>query len=289
MMVTASESVSMKEGAEARKHKLSEVSGEEEKSLLKRVRTVSNGSAAALTGGDAMTCETNTAVCTANKPKGKILSQGAEGIIRLVDYVGGRQAVRKERAHKRYRFAELDGKLRGRRVSQEARVIGRLQKAGIAVPAIYEVDTRQGTLIMQFIEGLTLKQYLQTQDQGFDKKILMMGKVGKIISMLHSHDVVHGDLTSGNIMIEEEKRGGRIVLIDFGLSFSNATDEDFAVDLYVFERAVQTTHDNSGGEADKLIGAFMSEYFSDENSRGVEIKRKYEQVKARGRKRDMVG
>lgn len=214
-----------------------------------------------------------------------IISQGAEAVISVIDYVGGRKAVCKERIPKRYRFRQLDDKLRGRRVAQEARVISRLQKAGIRVPAIYEVDIKRTSIIMQYIEGISLKTYLQQKHDNSNSTVSeIMNQVGAAVAKMHNQDIVHGDLTSGNIMIDQNQA----VLIDFGLSFSNATDEDFAVDLYVFERAIGTSHHSIH---DELVSCFMSSYMSSLSSdkKRTAVEQKLEEVRSRGRKRDMIG
>lgn len=214
-----------------------------------------------------------------------IISQGAEAVISVIDYVGGRKAVCKERIPKRYRFQQLDDKLRGRRVAQEARVISRLQKAGIRVPAIYEVDLKRTSIIMQYIDGISLKTYLQQKHNNEQSAVSgIMDQVGAAVAKMHNQDIVHGDLTSGNIMIDQNQA----VLIDFGLSFSNATDEDFAVDLYVFERAIGTSHHSY---QDELVSCFMSSYMSSLGSdrKRTAVQQKLEEVRSRGRKRDMIG
>lgn len=72
--------------------------------------------------------------------------------------------------------------------------------------------------------------------------------VGKGIGMMHDCDVIHGDLTTSNIMVRQPPPGeayGSAVFIDFGLGAMKATPEDKAVDLYVLERAFISTHPNS--------------------------------------------
>jgi TP53 regulating kinase-like protein len=57
---------------------------------------------------------------------------------------------------------------------------------------------------------------------------------------MHDADVVHGDLTTSNIMLREISF--EPVFIDFGLGAMMCTFEDKAVDLYVLERAFVSTH-----------------------------------------------
>lgn len=68
--------------------------------------------------------------------------------------------------------------------------------------------------------------------------------IGNAISKLHSQ-IIHGDLTTSNIMISNNHNEDRVIFIDFGLSYSDSlTIEDKAVDLYVLERSLEVTHPN---------------------------------------------
>ncbi len=67
-------------------------------------------------------------------------------------------------------------------------------------------------------------------------------KVGSAIATMHDAEIVHGDLTTSNIMIRNNEE---VVLIDFGLGAMKPTAEDKGVDLYVLERAFISTHQGS--------------------------------------------
>lgn len=235
----------------------------------------------------------------------EILSQGAEAILTKVNFLG-REAVRKDRLQKHYRHPELDKRLRSRRLNQEVRVLLRLRKAGVAVPALYDVDIRRYTFMMQLIHGVTLKAFLQsvTAVDGAVKSdvdelaVSALKIAGNSVARMHAADIVHGDLTTGNIMVHikgsknvQESHQSRsdghdihIYLIDFGLSYGNGSDEDFAVDLYVFERAVIAAHSE---HAQELNNAFLSSYAAQLGRQSVLAR--LEDVRARGRKRDMTG
>ena len=61
-------------------------------------------------------------------------------------------------------------------------------------------------------------------------------KIGRIIGNLHLNEIIHGDLTTSNILIVKEDNDLKIYFIDFGLSIVSNHLEDKAVDLYVLER-----------------------------------------------------
>lgn len=208
------------------------------------------------------------------------LSRGAEALITRILYLG-RIAVKKERFPKRYRHPLLDAKLTSRRLSQEARMLLRLRKAGISVPAVYQVDLTANVLILQFLRAVSLKAFLQQPQNNPDISQRAMRAAGREVARMHKCRVVHGDLTTGNVMVGDEER---VFLIDFGLSGGNATDEDLAVDLYVLERAVVSAHSEA---ASPLNDAFLDAYAKELKKPAV-LKR-LEEVRARGRKRDMTG
>lgn len=149
--------------------------------------------------------------------------------------------------------------------------------------------------------------------------------IGKAIVSLHVMGMVHGDLTTSNMMVRNVEHSDRgipvgnvlsqssdisimnITLIDFGLSSLHATHEEKAVDLYVLERALLSTH---AGIAAPFFEKILESYFSEYQKRGelqvsladsflspkgnllkdVEsIRGKYKQVRARGRKRLAFG
>ena len=64
---------------------------------------------------------------------------------------------------------------------------------------------------------------------------------------MHAIDVIHGDLTTSNMLLRSTSPPS-IVLIDFGLSYVSSLVEDKAVDLYVLERALASTHPEEEGK-----------------------------------------
>jgi TP53 regulating kinase-like protein len=122
----------------------------------------------------------------------------------------------------------------------------------------------------------------------------LMGKIGRAVGGMHRAGVIHGDLTTSNLMLRpvgsvEKKDGevsldGEVVLIDFGLASQSVQEEDRAVDLYVLERAFGSTHPKVEGFFDEVPKAYGESY----KGANVVLKR-LEGVRMRGRKRSMVG
>lgn len=211
------------------------------------------------------------------------LYRGAEAVITKTDFLG-RPAVIKHRLAKRYRHPDLDTKLRSRRLAQEARVLLRLRKVGIRVPAIYSVDIVTSSLTLEYIEGPSLKDFLHDTDPSAADAVLR--DAGRNVARMHRADIVHGDLTTGNILVLRDglPTSPAVCLIDFGLSHGNGTDEDLAVDLYVLERAIISAH---AQHAATLNTAFVEAYAAELQRPTVLVR--LDEVRARGRKRDMTG
>jgi TP53 regulating kinase and related kinases len=195
----------------------------------------------------------------------------------------GRPAVRKTRLSKPYRHPDLDARLTARRAAGEARALLRLRRAAVRVPAVYEVDVGAATIVMEFVGGVTMKEALGAAGAG--EGCGLCRAAGEAVRRMHAVDVCHGDLTTSNVLRAGD---GGVVLIDFGLSCQSTAEEEKAVDLYVLERAIEATHP---GRAAEFVGAFLDGYRA--ASSGEEAARpvlaRLEEVRSRGRKRDMTG
>ncbi|KAJ1606013.1 hypothetical protein OJ253_2903 [Cryptosporidium canis] len=171
----------------------------------------------------------------------KLIFQGAEATT-LLD----RKVVVKHRFEKKYRHPQLDKNLRTSRILRESRNLVRCNQKGIRCPNVHFVDVENGILIMDYVQGTTLNDYLsclKASSSRLDSELSVASSVGSAISKLHGQ-VIHGDLTTSNIIIDRDSQEkGEVVFIDFGLSYSDSlTVEDKAVDLYVLERSLEVTH-----------------------------------------------
>ncbi|KAJ2616569.1 serine/threonine-protein kinase bud32 [Coemansia sp. RSA 1365] len=206
-----------------------------------------------------------------------LIRQGAEARVYRTS-IDGRVAIAKQRFSKKYRHPELDSKLTRGRLNQEARCLKRCREHGIRTPDVIRVDKENATLYIEFIPGPTLKEWISDSSDEHAQGELM-DVVGRILHCMHSHNIIHGDLTTSNMIINDEQP----VLIDFGLSQISPSAEDKAVDLYVLERAFTSTHPDS----ELLFARVLQTYNCDGAASAV--LRRLEAVRQRGRKRDMSG
>ena len=163
----------------------------------------------------------------------QILKRGAEAIL----YLDSEKNLMKERIKKSYRLPQIDSKLRAERTRAEARLINEASRAGVAVPRIFSVDEAGTKIVMEFLSGERLKEIFNSELPLREKENLAE-EIGSSIGLLHSHNLVHGDLTTSNLILKENK----IFFIDFGLGFQSRRPEDFATDLSVLKEALKSTH-----------------------------------------------
>jgi len=157
----------------------------------------------------------------------KIIQIGAEAVIYQIDS----NTVIKERIKKSYRLPELDDTLRKRRTRREGKV---LQKTTANVPSVSRVNDKTMQIEMQYIDGQVLSNILDTSP----KQSVMCKQVGEQIAILHNEDIIHGDLTTSNMLLHK----GKIYLVDFGLAFFSHKREDKAVDLRLLKQAINSKH-----------------------------------------------
>ena len=93
------------------------------------------------------------------------------------------------------------------------------------------------------------------------------------VSKLHSHDLIHGDLTTSNVILS----GDEVFIIDFGLGFVSKKIEDKAVDLHLLKQALEAKHFENWSE---LFDNFLQKYEFNESGEVIE---RLDVVEKRGR------
>lgn len=162
---------------------------------------------------------------------------------------------------------------------------------GVPVPAIYFTNDEKNEVILEEIVGDSLREHLLLKERSLSKEEYQNHfaeiciYLGKVIAKMHFGGLIHGDLTSANVMLRNGKMD-HVVLLDFGLSYQKELPEDKAVDLYVFERALSALHDGLEGTT---FEAIRKGYESFNLEHATIVYKKLEEVRLRGRKRDMIG
>ena len=178
----------------------------------------------------------------------KLLGKGAEAELYLAEYLG-REALLKKRAQKKYRNPLLDEKIRRERTSMECSLLHKAKEVGVRAPVIFNADKKECSILMEFVEGEQVKKILSK------KNLHLCVGIGKMIARLHSAGIIHGDLTTSNILL----KGKQLVFVDFGLAFNSKKLEDRAVDLLVFKKTFQATHFNLPKGWGKVVEGYVSE------------------------------
>lgn len=183
---------------------------------------------------------------------------------------------------------------------------------------------------MEYVENTTvLKDFIDKNLSGktdVDHLINFIGRgLGTLIAKLHSKHIIHGDLTTSNLLLKkadsnelsynDDSKGNlpittlldtvhynvasnsinarlftaeiQFVMIDFGLARVDSTLEDKAVDLYVLERSLLSAHSEVPTLFPRIFHYYQQCY--QDKKHCEQVLSKYKQVQARGRKRLMIG
>ncbi|MBU0963030.1 MAG: Kae1-associated serine/threonine protein kinase [Nanoarchaeota archaeon] len=196
-----------------------------------------------------------------------IVAQGAEAILKLENGF-----LVKERIPKNYRIKEIDDKIRRLRTRSETRLLQRASSV-ISVPLLINSDDKKMKITMEFINGLKLADYIDGINEKERGKIIRI--IGNEVATLHNNNIIHGDLTTSNMILKDEK----VFFIDFGLGFVSDKFEDKAVDIHLFRQALDSKHYT---HSEKSFEYFLNGY-KEKSKNFNEIIKRLEKVEKRGR------
>jgi N6-L-threonylcarbamoyladenine synthase/protein kinase Bud32 len=183
---------------------------------------------------------------------------GAEAVVSLSDDTAVKRRIRKS-----YRNPLLDQKLIVERTRAEARIIATARRSGVPTPIIRDITP--DTIVMERIRGNLLRDTLNPEH---------LTEVGRVIGKLHAAGVVHGDLTTSNIIL----RNKQCVLIDFGLSQISSEIESRGVDIHVLFQTLQSTTPDA--ESMKLA---FTEGYREAFYGAAEVLSREQEIEMRGR------
>ena len=161
----------------------------------------------------------------------EILHSGAEAIL----YLEHGNLV-KERVSKSYRHEHIDLSKRKYPTRRENKLLLRSKEVGMNVPKVLMFDDSDMKIIMEYIEGDVLKSKLD--DYSPEKRKEICKKIGKQVALMHDNEIIHGDLTTSNMILNKTK----VYFIDFGLGMISNKDEHKAVDLKLLRQAFDSRH-----------------------------------------------
>ena len=175
------------------------------------------------------------------------------------------QFIRKDRTPKSYRHPTLDKQIRTRRTKSESKILSKALAAGINVPKV--LNTAKFDIEIEYIDGDKLSERLNSYPE--EKQFRIMKQLGKQTALLHKKNIIHGDLTTSNVILnsaepygietkkstksresakggasrpEDNQTEGSVYIIDFGLGFISSKQEDKAVDLHLIKQALEAKH-----------------------------------------------
>ena len=128
----------------------------------------------------------------------------------------------------------------------EAQAVAMLSHPNIV--AVYDVShsLTMEYIVMELIEGVTLKQYITGKGKLTTPETLFFAsQIAKALQHAHEHGIVHRDIKPQNIMID---RDGVAKVADFGIA--------------------ALEHENGGGRSDTAIGSVH--YIAPEQAKGLE-------------------
>ncbi|MHA1136390.1 MAG: Kae1-associated kinase Bud32 [Candidatus Thorarchaeota archaeon] len=204
----------------------------------------------------------------------EVIARGAESVI-LKTERWNQFFVLKWRQSKPYLLTDIDVHLRKTRTSRECKMLSIARSLGVRTPAVYAVNLDDSTILMDYIDGTQFKQLVNSLPESQLKELCM--KFGQAIALLHMGDVVHGDPTTSNLIIDSEFK---LWLVDFGLSEMNATVEMKGVDLHLIHRALETTHWDL---QEFMLEATIKGYSETLGDESKDILSRMEEIRERGR------
>ena len=100
------------------------------------------------------------------------------------------------------------------RFQLEARQTARLDHPNIVRVLDLDEDQGQVFIAMEYVQGRDLRQMIKGQLLPLEQVVAIIRQVAEALDYAHSRDLVHRDVTPGNILVRED---GAVKLADFGI------------------------------------------------------------------------
>lgn len=210
-----------------------------------------------------------------------LIKKGAEADLylepfaRVLHRAGEGKVVVKHRISKRYRILEIDKQLRESRTALESKLFADAKRAGVPTPLVYEVDRVGMRIVMEFVRGQQVKLVLEELRPKARQNLCRL--IGRQVARLHRAGIVHGDLTTSNMILNDD---GEVYFVDFGLGEYNPSVEARGVDLHLLRRALQSIHFRITDEAYRAV---LSGYQREFGRGADKVIKRAEEIERRGR------
>lgn len=208
--------------------------------------------------------------------KPRLIARGAEAELILQRMWLDREVLVKKRVEKRYRIPELDQSIRKYRTIHEAEILHRAKRLGVPTPIIYMVDVPRTTIYMEYVRGKLVRNLLD--ELPGEDRMLLFYRVGVLVGRLHKGGIIHGDLTTSNMILTAEER---IYFLDFGLAEVSEEVEKRGVDLHLMKHMLMSTHYRFAEECFQAFLEGYREVMGEEVT--AEVVRKIGEIERRGR------
>ncbi|MCY3410038.1 MAG: Kae1-associated serine/threonine protein kinase [Candidatus Heimdallarchaeota archaeon] len=202
--------------------------------------------------------------------KHETIALGAESEVfsgKYLDY----EVIAKHRFRKEYRAEAIDTMLRKNRSIQEVRLLNSAKQIGVRVPYLLDFDKEEWIIVMQKITGKPMREHMHRDEEFLREKFHI---IGQYMGRLHFNNIVHGDLTTSNVIVDDEEN---IWFIDFGLGFVSTQIEDKAVDILVLKHTLTSSHHSAMAVS---LESFLKGY-KEENPEMEKIMKRLKKVEDR--------
>ncbi len=199
------------------------------------------------------------------------MASGAEAKIFRTNFLD-HPAIVKIRSPKGYRHPELDHRIRSTRMRNEVKVMKEARSAGVRTPVVFDIDLKECSITMEYIEGKKIKDVLDDEDCD---SYAVCRMIGKMVATLHNAGISHGDLTTSNMIMSTD---GNIYVVDFSMGSFNTDLEEIGVDIRLLERAFASAHPDLPDQYAALIKEYC-EIKTDSDK----VMKKIQEIKDRGR------
>ncbi len=119
-------------------------------------------------------------------------------------------------------------------LQNEDDLIRKINIEGVRSSIALREESGQQILILDYFDGITLKQRLRKDPIEFTDKLKIAFRIASTLSQVHELNIIHRDLSANNILISEEFK---VNIIDFGL----ATKVKMKQDVLVASEALEGT------------------------------------------------